>query len=322
MLLGGASHDRERRAPSLSADGTFDRRAPDGGRHPRFPPRVPRRGVPRDVASASARAPCSTSAAASASRPPAWPASAAWSSASTTTPRPRSTPRHEWGPQGLRFAAMDGGRIGCPIALDRLGVLVAHHRALRRTRAARRRARPGRHRRRHRARDHAEPPGRLREPVPRVVVRRPRARSRCSALFFHEVDRPGPRRHAGAPRRLRARGERAVRSSSARSLRPPAQGAPQLVRVGLRARAAGRSTRRSAPSAPASARGSTSRTSSSPTRSRPRRRACSRSHAGRDADRRYFFQSPPRIRLDRARSRPARRRSGPHSTGAPTTGRP
>ena len=36
----------------------------------------------------------------------------------------------EWEPQGLRFAAMDGARIAAPGALDRLGVLVAHHRAL------------------------------------------------------------------------------------------------------------------------------------------------------------------------------------------------
>ena len=37
---------------------------------------------------------------------------AAWSSASTTARRPRSTPPTSGRPEGLRFAAMDGGRIG------------------------------------------------------------------------------------------------------------------------------------------------------------------------------------------------------------------
>ena len=131
-----------------------------------------------------------------------------------------------------------------PVALDRLGVLVAHHRALRRTRAARRRAGPRRHRRRHRARDHPEPPADFENPFHVSLFDGPELES-LLALFFHDVTVQGlegsPELHDDFAER-RASGEKFL---PPRSARPPAQGAPQLVRVGLRARAAGRSTRRS-----------------------------------------------------------------------------
>ena len=136
----------------------------------------------------SAPASCSTSAAASATRPRASPARTAWSSASTTTPRPRvaaASGRPRRAARTLRFAAMDGAALGLRDRRRSTAVvLVAHHRALHEARAPRRRARPGLRRRRHRVRHHAEPPGRLREPVPRLPVRARRARvaaARCSS---------------------------------------------------------------------------------------------------------------------------------------------
>ena len=63
----------------------------------------------------------------------------------------------------------------------RLGVLVAHHRALHEPRAARRGARARARTGWHRVRDHAERAGRLREPLPRVPLRARAPAPRCSS---------------------------------------------------------------------------------------------------------------------------------------------
>ena len=120
-------------------------------------------------------------------------------------------------------------------------------------------------RRRHRVRDHAEPPGRLREPVPRRTCSRRRSSRRCCALFFDDVDRAGARRstelHADFAQR-RASGEKLLRLD-------PLEPAPARCRAagtcGATSTCCPSSTGCSARRAPASARGSTSRTSSSPT---------------------------------------------------------
>ena len=249
------------------------RRAPDGGRHPRLAARVPRRGLPRDRRPARARAPCSTSAAAWARRPLGLAApDRARHRRRLRRRHRRSTPAQApRAPSGLRFAAMDGARLGIarPTPIDWVcsSHIIEHFAAPERHVAELARVV---HRRRHRVRDHAEPPRRLREPVPRVPVRGRRARvaardcssttSRCTGLEgspeLHDDFAAPARERREAPQarpaatcasRCRAAGTCGATSACCRS----STGVARLA------------------SAPASARASTSRTSSSPTRSRP-----------------------------------------------------
>ena len=241
--------------------------------------------------SGSAPAPCSTSGAASATRPSRLAGLGRLVIGVDYDPQTAVDAAHEWEPAGLRFAAMDGGRIGARAgSIDWVcsSHIIEH---FRRARAARRRARPRRHRRRHRPRHHAEPPRRLREPVPRVAVRGGRAGVAARRCSSHDVTVHGlegsPELHADFAQR-RASGERILKLDPL-DLRHKVP--VRLVRVELRARAAGRLQGCSAPGAPASARVSTSRTSSSPTRSRRPPPGCSQWRAARAADG-YFAQRP------------------------------
>ena len=199
-------------------------------------------------ASGSARAPCSTSGAASASETAELAGLGPHGHRRRLQRRDRGRRgARDWAPSGLRFAAMDGAALGVRDRTDRLGVLVAHHRALR--------SHPSSTSPSSRASATAdgtafvitpEPPRRLREPVPRVPVRGRRARvaaraSSSTTSTVHGLE-GSPELHADFAQR-RASGEKLLQLDPL-DLRQ--QGAAELVRVGLRARAARSCTRRSA----------------------------------------------------------------------------
>ena len=190
--LAGPEHDRETLRPRhRHAAGTRTYTAPMArltgerpmaGRHPRLAPRVPRRGVPRDPGAARARAPCSTSGAASARRRSASPRRTAGSSASTTTPTPRSTPSRALGDRrgcgSRRWTAPSSASGDRTIDWVCSSHIIEHFDD---ARTARRRARTRLHRRRHRVRDHARtalPTSRTRSTC---TCSRPTSWSRCCA---------------------------------------------------------------------------------------------------------------------------------------------
>ena len=179
------------------------RRAPDGGLDPGLAARTARRRVPRGARPARARAASSTSAAASGSRPPGSagpdrrvvgidydPETAVLAGADCGPGGPRGT--------DVEFAAMDGAAARLPDRRRSTAVCSSHiiEHFIGPEQHVAELARVS-HRRRHHVRDHAEPAGRLREPVPRVPVRGRRARVDAAAVLRRRRGhRPRGRRRA------------------------------------------------------------------------------------------------------------------------------